>query len=85
MRVLADHEALARRRGDTEALRAVAEGRRRTGELYAHQAVDAARRELDGRRLGAGLRHARRAVAFSPRVTGLALGRATIRRFTGGR
>jgi glycosyltransferase involved in cell wall biosynthesis len=85
MRILADHEALALRRGDAEAVRAVAEGRRRTGELYAHQAVDAARRELHGRHLGAGLRHGSRAVAFSPRVTGLALGRATIRRFTGGR
>ncbi len=36
-------------------------------------------------RLGAGLRHGGRAVAFSPRVTAQALGRAAFRRLPGGR
>ncbi len=85
LRILADHEALALHRGDREAVRAVGEGRRRTAELYAHQAVDAARRELRSGRLGPGLRHGRRAVGFSPGVAGRAVGRATMRRFTGDR
>lgn len=85
LRVLADHEALAIRRADTEAVTAVARGRRRTAELYAHQALDAARRDLRGGDLRTGTRHARAAVGYSPRVVGDAVGKVVARRLGGRR
>ena len=81
--VLDRHEARARRRGDGMTLAAIDRGRRRTRELFAHQAVDAARdgaRDHDGRAV---LAHGARAGRLSPTVVATAVGQALASRLPG--
>ena len=81
--VLDRHEARARRRGDGMTVAAVDRGRRRTRELFAHQAVDAARdgaRRHDGRAV---LAHGVRAGRLSPTVVATAARQALAARLPG--
>lgn len=68
--VLAVHEARAQRLGDRAELDAIARGRRRTGELYGYQAVDAARAAVRARQWRSGAGHLATAVRLDPSVVG---------------
>ncbi|WP_308467499.1 glycosyltransferase family 2 protein [Rathayibacter soli] len=74
--ILAEHERRAVRRNDVGALRAVRRGYRCTRELFAHQAIDAAREALGNHNRGAALKHLARASRWSPRVAATAVGKA---------
>ncbi|TQM64003.1 glycosyltransferase involved in cell wall biosynthesis [Humibacillus xanthopallidus] len=81
--ILDRHEARARRLGDGMTLAAVDRGRSRTRELFAHQAVDAAReagRSHDGRGV---FEHGTRAGRLSPAVVATAVGQAVAARVHG--
>lgn len=67
LRILGAHELLARHRGDAAVVMAVAAGRARTRELYAHQAIDAARGAARAD-AAAAVGHLEAAVRFSPSV-----------------
>ncbi len=71
--VLDRHTDQARRRGDGATLAVIAAGRSRTGELFAHQAVDAARRALRERAFGAAAGHVATAGRLDSAVLALAL------------
>lgn len=66
--VLDLHARRARRREDSETLAAVDRGRRRTRELFAHQAVDAAGRSLANARRRDAIHHLAQAGRLDPRV-----------------
>jgi glycosyltransferase involved in cell wall biosynthesis len=81
--ILDRHAARARRAGDGMTLAAIDRGRSRTRELFAHQAVVAAReaaRSLDGRAV---LEHGVRAGRLSPTVVATAVGQAVAARVPG--
>lgn len=65
--VLRRHQLAAARLGDADSVQAARRGLARTGELYAHQAVDSLRADLDRRNRWGALTHAGRAAALSPR------------------
>jgi cytochrome c5 len=68
-RVLAAHEALARRRGDLAAVQAAKKGATQNHRLYAEQALQSYRRLAHSRQPVQGAPHLGRALAWAPLST----------------
>lgn len=73
------HEERARRLGDHDALLAIASGRKRAAELFAYQALDAARREKNTD-VGSAIRQLGFAIRTSPTVGMVGMGSAVWQR-----
>lgn len=78
--ILDAHERRARRSDDIETIAAIRRGRRRTRELFAHQAVDATRADLAQSRRRAAAGHFAYASGMSPRIAAASIGQTAAKK-----